>query len=239
MKKLSTVIILLFIFLTFTSCSKDVALQVPKEETPITEEDNQTNSPEVLEVDSKDETIIEDTTSPIETEEETSPQTETPISNEDTTTSLVPNITASEPVTEYYYSFGLLHEISSPYDNPYIIVDEAEFLIGDEAREEVLKRGLGYFDDDGIYVYPPGYYIRNNYDILTEYPISENCTYYLSSWIIQDYLGKEVPIGLSSDSYEVSFEEFNQIVELEDFTFNTWFECEDGYVVKLYHQFTP
>ena len=53
MKKLSTVIILLFIFFTFTSCSKNVTPQDPKEETPTTEEGKETNSPEVPEVDSK------------------------------------------------------------------------------------------------------------------------------------------------------------------------------------------
>lgn len=212
MKKFLSLVIILFTFSIFTSCSKKITI-IPSPPAEGVAEDVTEHGKEPEEI--KEEIITKEDNTIIPTDN---------IIDETKETS---NEVKKDPI--YYTGFGLLHEIASPYDSPYIIVDEAEFFRDAEAKEEALK--------DGLIV--SAYYIRNNYDILTEYPISENCTYYLSSWMIQDYLGKEVPIGLSSDSYEVSFEEFNQIVQLEDFTFKTWFECEDGYVVKLYHQYTP
>lgn len=173
MKKLFIVIILLFISFTFTSCSKDVTPQVPTEETPTTEEGKETDSPENSEVDSRDETIeeetiIEGTTSSTETEEETSPQTETQ--------------SESEPVTienTYYIGFGFIDSLYNYENNNYLSIDEAEFFWNPEALEEAIKDGHAMLNEDNIYALPNPYFIRNNYDTVTNYPISENCVYYV------------------------------------------------------------
>lgn len=232
MQKFSTVIILLFIFFTFTSCSKDVTPQVPKDETSTTEEAKETDTPEISEVNSKDETIIKDTTS----------STETPISNEDTTLSLTPDTTSSEPITEYYYSFGFVNEIDLS-SNPTLIIDEAEFYMYDEALQEAIKDDHAFLKKYGTYALMDPYYIRNNYNTITNYPISENCVYYVCMHVADYMISKEVPdYELSGDLFEVSLEDFVESIEYYrnlNARLITWFDVENGEVVKLHQQFTP
>ena len=225
MKKLSTVIILLFIFITFISCSKNVTLQVPKEETSATDEIKETNEPKDSEETSKEEVIKEETASSTETP---------PTTNEE--------ISLPEVVNEPYYGFGFVNQIDLT-SNPTLIVDEAEFYMYDEALQEAIKDGHAMLNEDNIYALPNPYYIRNNYDIVTNYPISENCVYYVCMHVAEYALSKELPnYELSSDLFEVNLDDFLKSLEYYrglNSRLLTWFDVENGEVVKLHQQYIP
>lgn len=103
-----------------------------------------------------------------------------------------------------------------------------------------MKDGKAFVQDDGSYVVHNGYYIRNNYDVLTDYPISENCKFYLSTLIFPNYLEENLSeFEIFKNVKEVSFDEFSEKANSQDAHLRVWFNIENNTIVEVFNQFTP
>jgi len=151
------------------------------------------------------------------------------------------NSKGNDVVPSYSINFGYIHELSNPSTTPSIVVDEAEFFFQEEALNEAIIDEKAMLDDDGKYIIFNPYYVRNDYDIVTEYTVSENCKYYLCSYLVIDLFGKKLPNGmLSNELIEVTLEEYIKAVEYfksDNYYMMTWFDLENDKVVKLYQQY--
>lgn len=198
---------------------------------------NPSNSPSkepIIEVTTPEETTTEVTNSEeiksptTETEKETIPLTET--QSEATTVE-----------NTYYTGFGFIDSFYTSENTNYLSVDEAEFFWSPEAIEEAMKDGKAFIQDDGTYIVYNGYYIRNNFDVLTNYKLAENCKFYLSTLIFDNYSKDNLSeLEISKNLKEVSYDEFNNAISIsQDARLRVWFQVENGYVTEVSHQFTP
>ena len=146
--------------------------------------------------------------------------------------------------------FGYLEFIYQDNGDYYVDLDEAEIFFGEEALNEALLDRKEINDEDGNAFVYNGYYVRNNYDILSTFKISKDAKFYLCGFALKGERNDN-----SIDLYEVSLEEFKEYTTkfktafedkknpgnvIEDFVrLPIWADVQDGIVVKLYQQFTP
>jgi uncharacterized FlaG/YvyC family protein len=223
MKKifLSIIIILPFIFM---SCSNKVTDEnKPNEETNITENNNkpQENN-EIEEEKPNDEQNKNNETSEKENE-------------------ITEVISPIESVIDS--RFGYLEFIYPDNGDYYVDLDEAEIFFGEEALNEALLDSKEIHDEDGKTFVNNGYYVRNNYDMLSTFKISKDAKFYLCGFALEGEKNDN-----SIDLYEVSLGEFRKYTakEFELGQFRTgasrckiWIDIQDGVAIKLYQQFTP
>jgi hypothetical protein len=231
MKKilLSISIILPLIFMSCTN--KVVDNNKPKEETNITENNKPQENNEVKEGD----TIKEE-----EPKENVEKEPATP-----------EDVEVISPIETFVDSrFGYLDSIYLDSGDYYLSIDEAEIFFDEEAIEEAVYDGNAGYHDDGRAFLPNPYYIRNNYNNLSNFKIAKDAKFYLCGFALKDERNDN-----SINLYEVSLEEFKEYTTkfksafedkknpdnvIEDFVrWPVWADVQDGIAVKLYQQYTP
>ncbi|WP_300382483.1 hypothetical protein [Clostridium sp.] len=220
MKKilLSTFLILPLIFMSCTNKNADI--NKPKEETNITENNNKPQ--ENNEVKEKEEEPKEN----VEKE---------PITPE--------NVEVILPIETLVDSrFGYLELIYLENDNYYLALDEAEIFFDEEAIQEAVYDGNAGYTDGGRAFLPDPYYIRNNYNTLSNFKISKDATFYLCGFALKGERNDN-----SIDLYEVSLEEFKEFTTkmfyndepTQALGWPVWADVQNGVAIKLYQQYTP
>lgn len=204
MKKLTFLTLILSTLLILSGCSTN--------KTPVKDESNKESS-QTLEKEENKETNKE----------------------EDSKEEVVTLIEPIEAITEKanYDDFGFIQSNYTKENINYLSIDEAEFFIGEEALEEAIKDEKAFLQDDGSYIVHNGYYIRNNSDVLTDYPVSENCKFYLSTLIFPNYLEENLSeFEISKNVKEVSFDEFSKQANSQDVGLRVWFNIENNNIVE-------
>ena len=204
MKKLTFLTLILSTLLILSGCSTN--------KTPVKDESNKESS-QTLEKEENKETNKE----------------------EDSKEEVVTLIEPIEAITEKanYDDFGFIQSNYTKENINYLSIDEAEFFIGEEALEEAIKDEKAFLQDDGSYIVHNGYYIRNNSDVLTDYPVSENCKFYLSTLIFPNYLEDNLSeFEISKNVKEVSFDEFSKQANSQDVGLRVWFNIENNNIVE-------
>ena len=139
--------------------------------------------------------------------------------------------------------FGYLEFIYQDNGDYYVDLDEAEIFFGEEALNEALLDRKEINDEDGNAFVYNGYYVRNNYDILSTFKISKDAKFYLCGFALKGERNDN-----SIDLYEVSLEEFKEYTtksyipdEIPEpfFRWRIWADVQDGVAIKLYQQFFP
>lgn len=226
MKKIINIALILSILILLTSCTKanpnsqailpdenKVVISVDKPEEPQKTDDQK--KPKEIEQNLNEEKIPD--------KDNTNEEIEQSIS-------LAPSV---------YTGIGFISEISNKNEQSFIAVDEVEFYMYEEALNEAIKDNKAGIKENGEYFLPDPYYIRNNYNTLSEYYLDESCSYYVCSYVVKDVLNKDVPeFELSNLLYEVSKDEYIKGIEYHG-NMLTWFDTENDKVTKLYQQYTP
>ena len=233
MKKifLSVVLILPFIF---TSCTnKIVDENKPNEETNIIENNKKPQ---------EDNEVKED---------DTTKKEEEPKENVEKKPTAPENVEVISPIEPLVDSrFGYLELIYLENGDYYLSLDEAEIFFDEEAISEAVSDGNAGYNDDGKAFLPNPYYIRNNYNTLSNFKISKDTKFYLCGFALKGERNDN-----SIDLYEVSLEEFKEYttkfkVPFEDLNnpgklidniirWPIWADIQDGVAIKLYQQYIP
>lgn len=143
-----------------------------------------------------------------------------------------------EKVDSYNQIIGIINNIYI-YDNKkYIDVDEVEFFIGDKAYEEARIDGKVFKDENGNDFLPNGYYIRNNYNNIKTYEVSNSAILNLCIYIVEPSSTEN-----SSKTLQVSNEEFeayiNDSKNLDGRSRMFWIDTKNDVVEKIEMQYTP
>ena len=166
------------------------------------------------------------------------------------------NLTVSEVI--YSKQIGCIKNIYTANGKTYIDVDLVEFYLGKElALNEALKDNLDLpVNENGDPYVPDGYYIRNNYDTITTYEISNDCSFQLLHHDLTD-IGYNIPAPPNSSITEiVSFDDFRNYIDLrtpmnigdidisEDKPITQretlcWIELKNDVAYSIYRQYTP
>ena len=153
---------------------------------------------------------------------------------------------------------GSIKNIYTSNGKTYIDVDLVEFYFGKElALQEAMKDNnkIVYDEEKGPYV-PDGYYIRNNYNTITTYEVSDNCNYKLLEHDLEERLGYEIDNkGTSDINFDCSAKDFKEVIKLynefekEELDDNgkpitnrstlCWIELDAGIAQSIYRQYTP
>lgn len=226
------VLLLLFIIfpLIFMSCSNKVVDEnKPNEKPNITENNNKPEENNEI----KEEEPIENEKELEEPEKIIESETESP-----------EDIEVISPIEPFIDSrFGYLESIYLENDDYYLALDEAEVFFGKEAIEEATLDNKVAYDENGTVVLYSGYYIRNNYDTLSNFKIAKDAKFYICGYALKDERNDN-----SDALYEVSFDEFKEYTiksHIPDkipepfYRWRIWADVQDGVAIKLYQQFFP
>jgi tetratricopeptide (TPR) repeat protein len=166
------------------------------------------------------------------------------------------NLTVSEII--YSKQIGCIKNIYTVDGRTYIDVDLVEFYLGGEiATKEALKDNIDLpLKETGEAYIPDGYYIRNNYDKITTYEISEDCSFQLLHHDLTA-IGYNTPAPNNSSITETaSFDDFKNYINLRipmdigDHVISNdkpitqretlcWIELKNDVVYSIYRQYTP
>ncbi|WP_195429176.1 tetratricopeptide repeat protein [Clostridium sp. D46t1_190503_E9] len=149
----------------------------------------------------------------------------------------------------YDKQIGYINKLYSSNGKTYIDVDLVEFYLGrEESLKEFLKDNADTdkidlpINDKGEYYVPDGYYIRNKYDKITTYEVSNNCTFQLLDYDLI-YLGYDVtPKNNSSIPEAVSLETFKNYIDnpiSKGRSVMCWIELKNDVAYSIYRQYTP
>jgi len=118
----------------------------------------------------------------------------------------------------------------------YILLDEVEFYMYDEALNEAIKdnsKKVIRDEDTGKLYVSDSYYIRNNSDEITTYTIDENTVFEICK-----YLLREVPNA--SEVEPVSYETLKKAVDdYYERGLLCWIYTEDSKITKIEQQYIP
>lgn len=121
-------------------------------------------------------------------------------------------------------------------NDSYILFDEVEFYMYDEALNEAIKdnsKKVTRDDDTGKLYVPDSYYIRDNSKEITTYTIDEN-----TAFEICKYLLREVPNA--SEVEMVSYEILKKAVDdYYERGLLCWIYIEDNKITKIEQQYIP
>lgn len=222
--------ICLILPLIFMSCSNKVINEnKPNEETNITENNN--NPDKNNEIKEEEEQIKNEEESEV-LEEIIESETDSP-----------ENVEVISPVKPFIDSrFGYLESIYLENGNYYLALDEAEIFFDEEALEEAILDNKAGYQEDGKAFLPNPYYIRNNYDNLSNFKISDDAKFYLCGFALKGDRNDN-----SINLYEVTLEEFKEFTTKSFFNYDStrslrwpvWTDVQDGVAIKLYQQFIP
>lgn len=171
------------------------------------------------------------------------------------------NLTILENI--YDKQIGCINNIYTIDGKTYIDVDLVEFYRGrEESLREFLKDNKDKdkidlpTNDKGEYYVPDSYYIRNNYDKLTTYEVSNNCSFQLLNHDFLDLGINVAPPKNSSITEVASFKDFKDYINLRksmdigDLAIKDnkpltnrgtlcWIELKNGVAYSIYRQYTP
>lgn len=136
----------------------------------------------------------------------------------------------------YAEKIGYIKDIYKENGNIYVAVDLVEFYTGDEAVKHAIKDNKAILGQDGNYYVYNDLYIRNKYDTITTYQVSDNCSFELLSFDLEPSLGK------SSETKSVDYETFyNKIDEIksDEYLILCWIETKNGVATFFHRQYIP
>lgn len=130
---------------------------------------------------------------------------------------------------------GYITDIYKENGNIYVAVDLIEFYTGDEAVNQAIKDNKANIDKYGDPFVYEGYYIRNKYDTITTYQVSDNCSFELLEYDFTPYL------YTSSEKKNVDYETFYK--KIEEIKRNDslplllcWIETKNGVSSSIYRE---
>lgn len=132
----------------------------------------------------------------------------------------------------YDKQIGYIKDIYKSNGKTYIDVDLVEFYRGIDAKTEAIKDNKAAIDENGNYVYIAAVYIRNNYDKISAYEISNDCIFQLTSYDLDPYSSE--PLNMITVNYDTFF---NQVKK--DISLLCWIEIKNGVATSIYRQYTP
>lgn len=143
-----------------------------------------------------------------------------------------------EEVDSYREMICIVNNVYLSNNKRYIDVDQIEFFRGDSAYEEARKDGNLGKDENGKEFLPDGYYIRNNYNTIETYEVSDDSIFKLCVYIVDP--------GSSSNSAEtlpVSYEEYESYINSKkgsDIRARMfWVNTKNNVVESIKMQYTP
>ncbi|MDI9216949.1 tetratricopeptide repeat protein [Clostridium tertium] len=136
----------------------------------------------------------------------------------------------------YDKQIGYIKDIYKENDNIYVAIDLIEFYKGSEAIEEAIKDNKVSIDENGNYVLYSGFYIRNNYDKITTYQISNNCSFELLNYDFDSYLS--VPLEIKTVDYNTFYTKVDESKQ-KDYSLLCWVEIKNGIAYSINRQYLP
>ncbi len=143
---------------------------------------------------------------------------------------VIVDLTVMENV--YNKQIGYIKDIYKSTGKTYIDVDLVEFYRGIDAKTEAIKDNKAAIDENGNYIYIAAVYIRNNYDKISTYEISNDCIFQLTSYDLDPYSSE--PLNMITVNYDTFF---NQVKK--DISLLCWIEIKNGVATSIYRQYTP
>ncbi|WP_291581234.1 Ig-like domain-containing protein, partial [Clostridium sp. UBA6640] len=121
-------------------------------------------------------------------------------------------------------------------NDSYILLDEVEFYMYDEALNEAIKdnsKKVIRDDDTGKLYVPDSYYIRDNSKEITTYTIDENTVFEICKYLLRDVYNN------ASEVEPVSYETLKKAVEDHERGLLCWIYTEDNKITKIEQQYIP
>lgn len=131
---------------------------------------------------------------------------------------------------------GYIKDIYKENGNTYVAVDLIEFYTGNEAVSQAIKDDKALLKEDGTYFVYNDLYIRNKYDTITTYQVSDNCYFELFSFDLEPSLGK------SSETKSVDYDTFSKKIEeirTNEYLILCWIDIQNGVTNSLHRQYIP
>ena len=82
-----------------------------------------------------------------------------------------------------------------------------------------------------------GYYIRNNYDKITTYEISDDCIFQLTPYDSDPYSSE--PLRMVDVNYDILFSQIEKAKKNQDAPLLFWFELKNNSAYLIHKQFLP
>lgn len=138
----------------------------------------------------------------------------------------------------YDKQIGYIKDIYKANRKTYVAVDLVEFYLGNDARNEAIKDNKAAIDENGNYIYLPGFYIRNNYDKISTYELSNDCIFQLTLYDLEPYSSEQ--LSMITVNYNNFFNQVEKAkINKETAPLLSWIELKNNVAYSIYRQYTP
>lgn len=137
----------------------------------------------------------------------------------------------------YDKEIGYIKDIYISNGKTYVDIDLAELYQGSDAKAEAIKDNKAAIDENGNYIYIAAFYIRNNYDKISTYELSNDCIFQLTPYDLDPYSSE--PLNMITVDYNTFFRQVEKVKSTpNNMGLFCWIKLKNNCVYSIYSQYT-